>query len=43
MVKPLRALDEVPVVLWMMIIGLGHFLGGLLFETIRWEVWVGFP
>jgi len=38
MVKPLRALDEVPVVLWMMIIGLVPFaLGGLLFETIRWE------
>ena len=38
MVKPLRALDEVPVVLWMMTIGLIPFaVGGLLFETIRWE------
>ena len=38
MVKPLRALDEVPGVLWMMTIGLIPFaVGGLLFETIRWE------
>ena len=38
MVKPLRALDEVSVVLWMMTIGLIPFaVGGLLFETIRWE------
>jgi drug/metabolite transporter (DMT)-like permease len=38
MVKPLRALDEVPVVLWMMVIGLVPFLaGGLLFETVHWE------
>ena len=38
MVKPLRALDEVPVVLWMMTVGLIPFaVGGLLFETIRWE------
>ena len=38
MVKPLRALDEVPVVFWMMVIGLVPFaVGGLLFETVHWE------
>ncbi|MDK2755066.1 MAG: DMT family transporter [Gammaproteobacteria bacterium] len=38
MVKPLRALDEVPVVFWMMVIGLAPFaVGGLLFETVHWE------
>ena len=38
MVKPLRALDEVPVVFWMMVTGLAPFAaGGLLFETVHWE------
>ena len=38
MVKPLRALDEVPVVFWMMVIGLVPFaVGGLLLETVHWE------
>ena len=38
MVKPLRALDEVPGVFWMMVIGLVPFaVGGLLFETVHWE------
>ena len=38
MVKPLRALDEVPVVFWMMVTGLAPFaVGGLLFETVYWE------
>ncbi|MEC7790391.1 MAG: DMT family transporter [Pseudomonadota bacterium] len=38
MVKPLRALDEVPVEFWMMVTGLAPFAaGGLLFETVHWE------